>query len=143
MPLGAGAKLGPHVIDAAIGAGGMGEVHRATDTNFSRQVAIKVLGEAVALDPERLARFDREAKTLGALNHPAIAAIYGLEQANGHTAPVMERVEGPTLSDQLTHGPISTDEALPIAEVLEAAHKQGIVGRDLKPANITVRPTGR
>jgi serine/threonine-protein kinase len=124
----------------------MGEVYRATDTNLARAVAIKVLPEAVAADAERLARFDREAKTLAALNHPNIAAIYGLEKSAGTTALVMELVEGPTLADRIGNGPILIDQALPIAkqiaEALEAAHEQGIIHRDLKPANIKVRPDG-
>jgi serine/threonine protein kinase len=110
------------------------------------KVAIKVLPEAVASDTERLARFDREAKTLAALNHPNIAAIYGMEKSDGMTALVMELVEGPTLADRIAPGAIPVDEALPIAkqiaEALEAAHEQGIVHRDLKPANVKVRPDG-
>jgi len=124
----------------------MGEVYRATDTNLARQVAIKVLPASVAADPDRLARFDREAKTLAALNHPNIAAIYGLEKSSGITALVMELVEGPTLADRIAQGAIPIDEALPIArqiaEALEAAHEQGIIHRDLKPANIKVRSDG-
>ena len=124
----------------------MGEVYRATDTNLKRSVAIKVLPAAVAADPERLARFQREAEVLGALNHPHIAAIYGLERSDGTTALVMELVEGPTLADRIQEGPLTLDEALPIAkqiaEALEAAHDQGIIHRDLKPANIKVRNDG-
>jgi serine/threonine-protein kinase len=124
----------------------MGEVYRATDTNLARQVAIKVLPASVAADPDRLARFDREAKTLAALNHPNIAAIYGLEKSSGITALVMELVEGPTLANRIAQGAIPIDEALPIArqiaEALEAAHEQGIIHRDLKPANIKVRSDG-
>ena len=146
MSLALGTRLGPYEVTAQIGVGGMGEVYRATDTNLARQVAIKVLPEAVAADAERLARFDREAKTLAALNHPNIAAIYGLEKSAGTTALVMELVEGPTLADRIGKGPIPIDEALPIAkqiaEALEAAHEQGIIHRDLKPANIKVRPDG-
>jgi serine/threonine protein kinase len=146
VSLALGTRLGPYEVTAQIGAGGMGEVYRATDTNLARQVAIKVLPEAVAADAERLARFDREAKTLAALNHPNIAAIYGLEKSAGTTAFVMELVEGPTLADRIEKGPIPIDEALPIAkqiaEALEAAHEQGIIHRDLKPANIKVRPDG-
>jgi serine/threonine-protein kinase len=129
----------------------MGEVYLATDTNLGRQVAIKVLPESVASDAERLARFDREAKTLAALNHPNIAAIYGIETGSaeaGHhvRALVMELVDGPTLADRIAEGALPLDEALPIAtqiaEALAAAHDQGIVHRDLKPANIKVRPDG-
>src|SRR5215216_2609057 len=146
MPLTPGTRLGPYEIAAQIGVGGMGEVYRATDTNLARQVAIKVLPASVAADPDRLARFDREAKTLAALNHPNIAAIYGLEKSSGITALVMELVEGPTLADRIAQGAIPIDEALPIAgqiaEALEAAHEQGIIHRDLKPANIKVRTDG-
>jgi len=124
----------------------MGEVYRALDTNLGRQVAIKVLPDTFAHDPDRLARFEREAKTLASLNHPNIAQIYGLERANGIRALVMELVEGPTLADRIAQGPIPVDEALPIAkqiaEALEAAHEQGIIHRDLKPANVKVRPDG-
>jgi Tol biopolymer transport system component len=124
----------------------MGEVYRATDTNLKRAVAIKVLPESVAGDAERLARFQREAEVLAALNHPNIAAIYGLERSGAMTALVLELVEGPTLADRIAQGAIPVDEALPvarqIAEALEAAHEQGIIHRDLKPANIKVRPDG-
>ena len=124
----------------------MGEVYRATDTNLARQVAIKVLPDAFAQDPDRLARFEREAKTLASLNHPNIAIIHGLEKTDGIRALVMELVEGPTLADRIAQGPIPIDEALPIAkqiaEALEAAHEQGIIHRDLKPANVKVRPDG-
>src|SRR5262245_62696976 len=124
----------------------MGEVYRATDTNLKRAVAIKVLPEALASDVERLARFQREAEVLAALNHPNIAHIHGLERADAMFALVMELVEGPTLADRIAHGAIPIDEALPIvkqiAEALEAAHEQGIVHRDLKPANIKVRADG-
>ena len=109
-------------------------------------MAIKVLPESVAQDPERLARFDREARTLAALNHPNIAQIHGLEKNAGTTALVMELVKGPTLADRIAQGAIPVDEALPIAqqiaEALEAAHEQGIIHRDLRPANIKVRPDG-
>jgi serine/threonine protein kinase/Tol biopolymer transport system component len=151
MALASGARLGPYLVTAPLGAGGMGEVYLATDTNLGRQVAIKVLPESVALDAERLARFDREARTLAALNHPNIAAIYGIESGPveaGHAvrALVMELVDGPTLADRIAHGALALDEALPIAaqiaEALAAAHDQGIVHRDLKPANIKVRPDG-
>ncbi len=146
MPLHPGTRLGPYAIAAQIGEGGMGEVYQATDTNLARQVAIKVLPASVAADPERFARFDREAKTLAALNHPNIAQIHGLEKSAGTIALVMELVEGPTLADRIAQGAIPVDEALPIAkqiaEALEAAHEQGIIHRDLKPANIKVRADG-
>ena len=123
----------------------MGQVYRATDTNLGRQVAIKVLPEAFAQDAERVARFEREAKTLALLNHPNIAHIYGLERS-GLTALVLELVEGPTLAHRIAKGPIPLEEAFPIAkqiaDALETAHEQGIVHRDLKPANINVRPDG-
>jgi Tol biopolymer transport system component len=124
----------------------MGEVYRATDTNLKRQVAIKVLPQAVATDPERLARFQREAEVLAALNHPNIAHIYGFERQAGTDGLVMELVEGPTLVDHIAKGPIALDQALSIAkqiaEALEAAHDAGIIHRDLKPANIKVRDDG-
>src|SRR5262245_4512471 len=146
MPLSLGTRLASYEIVAPIGAGGMGEVYRAQDTNLGREVAIKVLPEASAHDPERLARFEREAKTLASLNHPNIAIIHGLERADNVLAIVMELVEGLTLADRIAHGPIPVDEALPIAkqiaEALEAAHEQGIIHRDLKPANIKLRPNG-
>jgi Tol biopolymer transport system component/predicted Ser/Thr protein kinase len=143
MPLVAGTRLGPYAIVAPLGAGGMGEVYRARDTRLDRDVAIKVLPTAWSTDPERLARFEREAKLLATLNHPHIAQVYGLEGGN---ALVMEIIEGPTLADRIAQGPLPVDDALPIArqiaEALEAAHEQGIVHRDLKPANIKVRPDG-
>jgi serine/threonine-protein kinase len=146
MPLTSGTRIGSHEITALLGTGGMGEVYRATDTNLGRQVAIKVLPDAFAHDPERLARFEREAKTLASLNHPNVAIIHGLEKIDGLRALVMELVEGPTLADRIAKGPISVDEALPIArqiaEALEAAHEQGIIHRDLKPANIKLCPDG-
>ena len=146
MLLSAGARLGPYEIVSALGAGGMGEGYRATDTKLKRQVAVKILPQALAADPDRLARFQREAEVLAALNHPHIAAIYGLEDADGVKALVMELVDGDDLSRRIARGPISLDEALPIArqiaEALEAAHEQGIIHRDLKPANIKVRPDG-
>ena len=124
----------------------MGQVYRATDTNLRRQVAIKVLPASVAADAERLARFQREAEVLAALNHPHIAQIYGLEKSADITALVMELVEGEDLSQRIARGAIPIDEALPIAkqiaEALEAAHEQGIIHRDLKPANIKVRSDG-
>src|SRR5262249_6243332 len=135
-----------YTVLGPLGAGGMGEVYRATDTRLKRQVAIKILPAALASDPDRLARFQREAEVLASLNHPHIAAVYGLEDTTGVKALVMELVEGPTLADRITHGPIPFDEALPIArqiaDALEAAHEQGIVHRDLKPANVKVRDDG-
>jgi serine/threonine-protein kinase len=146
MALAPGTSLGAYEIVGLIGAGGMGEVYRATDTNLGRQVAIKVLPDTFAHDPERTARFDREARTLAALNHPHIAAIYGFERSDRTAALVMELVEGPTLADRIAEGAIPIDEALPIArqiaEALEAAHEQGMIHRDLKPANIKVREDG-
>ena len=154
MPLTPGTRLGAYQITAPLGEGGMGAVFRATDTSLSRQVAIKVLPDAFAADPDRLARFEREAKTLASLNHPHIAAIYGFEKSSpsagsgqaGLHALVMELVEGEDLSQRIARGAIPIDEALPIArqiaEALEAAHEQGIIHRDLKPANIKVRADG-
>ncbi len=148
-----GTRLGVYQITAPLGEGGMGQVWRATDTTLGRQVAIKILPDAFAADPERLARFEREAKTLASLNHPHIAAIYAVESGPstgsgqaGTLALVMELVEGDDLSQRIARGAIPIDEALPIAkqiaEALEAAHEQGIVHRDLKPANIKVRADG-
>jgi eukaryotic-like serine/threonine-protein kinase len=141
-----GSRIGPYDITAQVGAGGMGEVYRATDTNLKREVAIKVLPASLAADPERLSRFQREAEVLAALNHPNIATIHGLEKSAEHTALVMELVDGEDLSQRIARGAIPVDEALPIAkqiaEALEAAHEQGIIHRDLKPANIKVRDDG-
>jgi len=146
MPLSDGSRLGPYKILSALGAGGMGEVYRARDTRLDRDVAIKILPQAFVADAERVVRFQREAKVLASLNHPHIGAIYGLDQADGVTALVMELVEGEDLAQRLPRGPIPLDEALPIAkqiaEALEAAHEQGIIHRDLKPANLKLRPDG-
>ena len=146
MALSVGTHLGSYEVLSTLGVGGMGEVYRARDRALNRDVAIKVLLPAVANDPERLARFRREAHVLASLNHPHIAHIYGLEDSQGVRALVMELVEGQTLADRIVQGAIAIDEALPIAkqiaEALEAAHEQGIVHRDLKPANIKVRPDG-
>ena len=146
MTLRPGARLGPYEITASIGAGGMGEVYRASDSNLKRAVAIKVLPSSVAVDADRLARFQREAEVLASLNHPNIAAIYGVERTGDFTALVMELVEGEDLSQRIARGAIPLDEALPIAkqiaEALESAHEQGIIHRDLKPANIKVRTDG-
>ena len=139
-------RLGPYEIQAAIGTGGMGEVYRARDTRLKRDVALKILPELFAADPERLARFQREAEVLASLNHPNIAAIHGLEESDGFKALVMELVEGPTLADRVAQEPIPVEEALPIArqiaDALEAAHERSIIHRDLKPANIKVRADG-
>jgi eukaryotic-like serine/threonine-protein kinase len=141
-----GDRLGAYEIHSALGAGGMGEVYRAMDTKLGRAVALKILPDAFATDPDRVARFQREAKTLALLNHPNIGGIYGLEDASGATALVLELVEGPTLADRIAQGSLPADEALPIAQqiagALEAAHEQGIIHRDLKPANIKLRPDG-
>jgi Tol biopolymer transport system component len=141
-----GSVLGPYEILAPLGAGGMGRVFRARDSRLGRQVAIKALPEGVAADPERVARFDREARALAALNHPLIGAIYGVEETEAGRVLVLELVEGPTLADRLGRGPLPPDEALRIAghvaTALEAAHEQGIVHRDLKPANVKVRDDG-
>ncbi|HWI18113.1 MAG TPA: protein kinase [Vicinamibacterales bacterium] len=146
MSLAPGSRLGVYDITAPLGEGGMGQVWRATDSTLGRQVAIKILPDAFAADPERLARFEREAKTLASLNHPHIAGIYGFEKSSGMHALVMELVEGEDLSQRISRGPIAIDEALPIAkqiaEALEAAHDQGIIHRDLKPANIKLRADG-
>ena len=153
MALAPGTRLGPFEVIAQIGVGGMGEVYRATDTKLRREVAIKVLPMTLASDPDRLARFHREAEVLASLNHPHIAHIHGLEETPptgsgqaGIKALVMELVEGPTLADRIAQGPIPMGEALPIAkqiaEALEAAHERGIIHRDIKPANIKVREDG-
>ena len=146
MAIGPGSRVGPYEVTALIGEGGMGKVWRAHHAALKRDDALKVLPDAFASDPERLARFRREAQVLASLNHPNIAHVHGLEQADGVQALVMEMVEGPTLADRIAQGPIPLDEALPvakqIAEALEAAHEQGIIHRDLKPANIKLRPDG-
>jgi serine/threonine-protein kinase len=146
VALAPGTRLGPYEVIALIGAGGMGEVYRARDAKLNRDVALKVLPEALAADGDRIVRFRREAQVLAALNHPNIAAIYGFEDSGRTHALVLELVEGPTLADRITKGPIPLDEALAIArqiaDALEAAHEQGIIHRDLKPANIKVRDDG-
>ena len=146
MALEVGSRLGHYDVTALIGEGGMGQVYQATDTKLKRQVALKILPEAFSADPERLARFQREAEVLASLNHPNIAAIHGLEEADDTRALVLELVEGPTLADRIKRGPIPLDEALPIAkqiaEALEAAHEAGVIHRDLKPANIKVKDDG-
>ena len=142
-----GTQLGSYEILSALGKGGMGEVWRARDQKLGREVAIKTLPEEFAKDEERLARFEREAKLLASLNHPNIAAIYGLEEDNGIRFLVLELVEGDTLAQRLKRGAIPVEEsltlALQIAEALEAAHEKGVIHRDLKPANIKVTPEGK
>ena len=146
MPLDVGSRLGHYDVTALIGHGGMGRVYQATDTTLNRQVALKILPEAFATDPGRLARFQREAQVLASLNHPNIAQIHGIEEADDTRALVLELVEGPTRADRIAQGPVPVDEALPvakqIAEALEAAHEQGVIHRDLKPANIKVKDDG-
>src|SRR5437763_12797498 len=147
-----GTRLGSYEIVAAIGAGGMGEVYRARDTKLHRDVAIKVLPDLFARDPERLARVEREARTLAALNHPHIAHVYGVEDlapdggSHRATGLVMELVDGEDLSRRIARGRMPVDEALPIAlqiaDALQAAHEQGIIHRDLKPANVKLRGDG-
>src|SRR5712692_556474 len=146
MSLQAGSRLGPYEILSAIGAGGMGEVYRARDTRLGRDVAIKILPDAFAHDPERLARFRREAQVLAALNHPHIGGIYGLDEASGQQFLVLELVDGESLDRRIARDPVPVDEALSIAkqiaEALEAAHEKGIIHRDLKPANIVMTSDG-
>src|SRR6267378_915089 len=148
MTIAAGSKLGSYEIQSPLGAGGMGEVYRARDSKLGRDVAIKVLPEAFAHDPERLSRFQREAKMLAALNHPNIATIFGLEHSDGVQYLVMELVAGETLAQRVKRdGPVPVEEALTIAkqiaEALEAAHEKSIIHRDLKPANVKLTPEGK
>ena len=146
MTLSTGTKLGPYQILSPLGKGGMGEVYRARDSNLDREVAIKVLPDFYSRDPDRVARFEREAKVLASLNHPHIAAIYGFEESDGKRYLVMELVEGQTLSERIRSGSMPVEEALTvgkqIAEALETAHNSGIIHRDLKPANVKVTPEG-
>src|SRR5512135_229408 len=146
MTLAVGTKLGPYEIQAPLGAGGMGEVYRARDGKLNRDVAIKVLPETLARDADRLARFQREAQVLASLNHPHIAAIYGLEKSGDLEALVLELVGGETLAERIARGPLPVEEALAIArqiaDALEAAHERGVVHRDLKPANVKLAPDG-
>jgi eukaryotic-like serine/threonine-protein kinase len=134
-----GTALGSYQIVAALGAGGMGEVYRARDTKLGRDVAVKILPEAFAADPDRVARFQREAQALAALNHPNIAAIHGLDEANGLRFLVLEFIDGDALDARLKAGALPPDEALAITkqivDALEAAHEKGIIHRDLKSAN--------
>ena len=147
MALTSGTKLGPYEIQSPLGAGGMGEVYRATDSKLGRDVALKVILQEFAQDTQLMARFQREAQVLASLNHTNVASIYGLEDSGGVRALVMELVEGPTLADRIRQGAIPQEEALPIAkqiaEALEYAHERGIVHRDLKPANIKVTHDGK
>ncbi len=142
-----GKSLGHYQITNQLGKGGMGEVYQAKDQILGRNVAIKVLPEEFAKDADRVARFQREAKVLASLNHPNIAAIYGLEQSEGKNFLVLELVEGETLADRIKAGPIPIEEslklALQIANALETAHEKGVIHRDLKPANIKVTPDGK
>src|SRR5262245_60453645 len=144
MPLTIGTQFGSHEILSLLGKGGMGEVYRARDTKLKREVAIKILPDEFALDPDRVSRFQREAELLASLNHPNIAAIYDLQEANGSRFLVLELVEGDTLATRLERGPIPVDQALRIAknicEALEAAHEKGVVHRDLKPGNVKITP---
>jgi serine/threonine protein kinase len=142
-----GSRLAHYEITGHLGTGGMGEVYQATDSKLGRSVAIKLLPEALVQDTERVARLEREARVLASLNHPHIAAIYGLEESGGRKFLVMELVPGETLVERIARGPIPAADALPIAtqiaEALEAAHEKGVVHRDLKPANIKVTPNGQ
>jgi serine/threonine-protein kinase len=146
MGIATGSRFGPYEVTGLIGAGGMGEVYRATDTRLGRQVAIKTLPESLAADADRLARFEREAKLLAALNHAHIASVYNLDRHEGTLYLAMELVEGVSLEERLKTGALPVNEALPlalqIAQALEAAHEKGVVHRDLKPANIMLTPAG-
>src|ERR671937_1204136 len=147
MAITIGTRLGSYEITALLGKGGMGEVYRARDARLKRDVAIKVLPEEFSRDADRVSRFQREAEVLASLNHPNIAAIYDLQEAEGSRFLVLELVEGETLADRIQHGPIPVGEALSIAksicEALEAAHEKGVVHRDLKPSNVKFTPDGK
>jgi serine/threonine-protein kinase len=142
-----GTQLGSHEIIALLGKGGMGEVYRARDTKLKREVAIKILPDEFSRDADRVSRFQREAEVLASLNHPNIAAIYDLQEANNTRFLVLELVDGETLADRIARGPIPVEEALDIAkhicEALDAAHEKGIIHRDLKPANVKITPDGQ
>jgi serine/threonine protein kinase len=146
VPLSSGARLGPYEIQAAIGAGGMGEVYKARDTRLDRTVAIKVLPAELNADPERRARFEREARAVAALSHPHICTLYDIGSHEGTTYLVMEHLAGESLAERLLHGPLPLAQALDIgaqiAEALDAAHKHGIIHRDLKPGNVMLTAGG-
>ena len=146
MALETGARIDIYEVTGKLGEGAMGEVYRARDTTLDRDVALKVLPDSFTADPERLGRFQREAKVLASLNHPNIGGIYGLETSGDNQALVLELIEGPTLAERIAEGPIPVEQGLAmvrqIAEALSAAHDAGVVHRDLKPANIKVRPDG-
>lgn len=147
MPIEAGTRLEHYEVTGSLGAGGMGEVYRARDTKLKRDVALKILPGQFANDAERLARFEREAQALAAINHPHIAAIYGLEHTDGMRFLVLELVEGPTLAERLNAGRMEVPEALriatEIAEAMEASHEKGVIHRDLKPANVKLTSGGQ
>src|SRR5215467_8640168 len=147
MALTIGTQLGSHEITALLGKGGMGEVYRARDLKLKREVAIKILPEEFARDADRVNRFQREAEVLASLNHPNIASIYDVQEANGSRFLILELIEGETLADRIARGPIPVADALKIAknicEALEAAHEKGIIHRDLKPANVKITPEGK
>src|SRR6516225_8144464 len=147
MPLTIGSQLGSHEITALLGKGGMGEVYRARDLKLKREVAIKILPDEFSRDSDRVSRFRREAEVLALLNHPNIAAIYDLQEADGSQFLVLELVEGETLADRIAGGPIPVEEvrniAKSICEALETAHEKGIIHRDLKPANVKITPEGK
>ena len=147
MPLASGDRLGPYEVVSPIGAGGMGEVYRARDTRLDRTVAIKILPQALAAAPEFRERFDREARAIAALNHPHICTLFDVGVEDGTSFLVMEHLEGATLADRLSKGPLPLDEvlryAIQIADALEKAHRAGIVHRDLKPGNVMVGEDGR
>src|SRR5215510_6558376 len=146
MSVDVGTRLGSLEITALLGKGGMGEVYRARDTKLRRDVAVKILPDEFSRDTDRVARFQREAEVLASLNHPNIAAIYDLQEANGSWFLILELIEGETLADRIARGPIPVEESLEVArhicEGLEAAHEKGIIHRDLKPANVKITPDG-
>src|SRR6266849_9445605 len=146
MPLALGDKLGHYEILSLLGEGGMGEVYRARDTTLKRDVALKILPAAFLRDPERMARFQREAEVLASLDHPNIGPIHGIVESEDSRALVLALIEGPTLADHIEAGPLRQDEAVAIAkqiiEALEYAHERGVVHRDLKPANVKITPDG-